>query len=207
MLRQLYLSPFGILISFFLNAFAIFHKPFMVYGYHNKVDGKFYKKTRIGSNVKLVEKKKIDVKDNVWIGYNCHLDGIGGITIQEGVNIASNTCVYSHSSHNSIRLLGKNFIEIPAEQRIGYIIEPVSIGEYTFIGTSCIILSGTTIGKGCVVGAGSIVKGVFPDYSVLVGNPAKIVSDTRTVDKELYLSGVDFKHYYNASLKKEFAKK
>lgn len=206
MLRQLYLSPLGILISYVLNALAVFHKPFMAYGYRNKIDGKFYKKTRIGSNVKLVEKKKIDIKDSVWVGYNCHLDGIGGITIQEGVNIASHTCIYTHSSQNSIRLLGKNFIEIPAEERIGYILEPVKIDEYTFIGTSCVILPGTTIGKGCIIGAGSVVKGDFPDYSIVVGNPAKIVGDTRVVDKDLFLSGVDFKHYYDSSLKEEFSK-
>ncbi|MGE0561441.1 MAG: DapH/DapD/GlmU-related protein [Flavobacteriales bacterium] len=206
MLRQLYLSPLGILISYVLNALALCHKPFMVYGFNNKVDGKFYKKTRIGSNVKLVEKKKIDVKDSVWVGYNCHLDGIGGITIQNGVNIASHTCIYTHSSQNSIRLLGEHFIEIPAEERIGYFLEPVKIDEYTFIGTSCVILPGTTIGKGCIIGAGSVVKGDFPDYSIVVGNPAKIVGDTRVVDKDLFLSGVDFKYYYDSSLKEEFSK-
>lgn len=206
MLRRLYLSPLGILISYVLNALAVFHKPFMAYGYRNKVDGKFYKKTRIGSNVKLVKKKKIDIKDSVWVGYNCHLDGIGGITIHNGVNIASHTCIYTHSSQNSIRLLGEHFIEIPAEERIGYILEPVSIGEYTFIGTSCVILSGTTIGKGSIIGAGSVVKGIFPDYSIIVGNPAKIVGDTRNTDKELFLSGVDFKHYYSTSLVEGYSK-
>lgn len=206
MLKRLYLSPLGVLISYLLNALAVLHKPFMVYGYNNKVDRKFYKKTRIGSNVKLVEKKKIDIKDNVWIGYNSHLDGIGSITIQEGVNIASHTCIYTHSSQNSIRLLGKNFIEISTKERVGYILESVHIGAYTFVGTSCVILPGTTIGKGCVIGAGSVLKGNFPDYSIVVGNPAKIVGDTRIVDKELFLSGVDFKHYYDSSLKEEFSK-
>lgn len=178
----------------------------MAYGFSNKVDGKFYKKTRIGSNVKLVDKKNIDIKDNVWIGYNCHLDGIGSIKIEEGVNIASHSCIYTHSSQNAIRLLGKSFIDIPAENRIGYILEAVNIGEYTFIGTSCVILPGTSIGKGCIVGAGSVLKGDFPDYSIVVGNPAKIVGDTRKMDKELYDSGIDFKNYYDSTLKESFAK-
>lgn len=205
MLRQIYLSPIGIVISWFLNLFSFFHKPFMVYGFFNTVDGKFYKHTRIGSNVKLVDKNKIDIKNNIWVGYHCHLDGIGKITINEGVNIASHSCIYTHSSQNSVRLLGKSFIEIPAEKRIGYVIEPVTIGEYTFIGTSCIILPGTSIGKGCIVGAGSVVKGSFPDYSILVGNPAKIVGDTRKVDKELFDSGIDFKNYYRTYTPNEFS--
>ena len=206
MLRKLYLSPLGFLFSGVLNLLAFFHKPFMAYGYSNKVDGKFYKKTRVGSNVKLIYRKNINIKDNVWVGYNCLLDGIGGITIGEGVNIASHSCIYTHSSQDSIRVLGKKFIEVPAENRPGYIIDGVKIGDYTFIGTSCVILAGTAIGKGSVVGAGSVVKGQFPDYSIIVGNPARVVGDTRKTDEKLFQSGVDFKDYYNQDLIKEFNK-
>lgn len=202
MLRKLYLSPLGYFISAALNLLALVHKPFMVYGFYNSKQGKFFKKTRIGSNVKLVNKNTIDIADNVWVGPFCLLDGIGGITIEEGVNIASHTCVYTHSSENAIRIMGNKYIDTPAEQRIGYIIEPVSIGAYTFIGTSCVILPGTIIGKGCKVGAGSVVKGNFPDYSVVVGNPAKIVGDTRTVDEQLKSAGTDFTNYYDSTLLK-----
>ena len=37
------------------------------------------------------------------------------------------------------------------------------------------IMPGTVLGKQCVVGANSVVKGTFPDYCVIVGSPAKIV--------------------------------
>jgi acetyltransferase-like isoleucine patch superfamily enzyme len=206
MFRKIYLSPLGGLISAILNLFSIFHKPFMVYGFFNKVDGKFYKKTRISSNVKLSNKSKIDIKDNVWVGHNSLLDGIGGISIDEGVNIASHTCIYTHSSQDSIRLLGEKFIDIPAEERIGYVLNPVNIGAYTFIGTACVLLPGTTLGKGCIVGAGSVVKGDFPDFSIAVGNPAKIVGDTRKTDQKHWQSGVDFSQYYDQSLLAEFNK-
>ena len=174
----------------------------MVYGFYNSVEKKFYRKTRISSSVSLVDKKNIDLKDNIWIGHYCLLDGIGGISIAQGVHLASHTCIYTHSSQNSIRLLGEKFIEIPAAERAGYIIDKVSIGEYTFIGTSSVVLAGTTIGKGCIVGAGSIVKGNFPDYSVIAGNPAKIVGNSRTIDAELLAKGVSFENYYD----KEFIK-
>lgn len=197
MLRKLYLSPLGFFISLFLNFLAFFKKPFMVYGFYNSVEKKFYPKTRISSSASLVDKKNIDLKDNIWVGHYCLLDGIGGISIAHGVHLASHTCIYTHSSQNSIRLLGEKFIEIPATERPGYIIEKVQIGEYTFIGASSVILAGSTLGKGCIIGAGSVVKGIFPDFSVVVGNPAKIVGDTRTIDKELLKQGVDFKYYYD----------
>lgn len=206
MLRKVYLSPLGFFISIGLHFLAIFKKPFMIYGFFNKVDGKFYKKTRIGSTVKLVDKKTIDIKDGVWIGHYCLLDGIGGIKIDKGVNIASHSCIYTHSSQDAIRLMGERFIDIPANERLGYIIEPVEIGEYTFIGTSCVILAGTKIGKGCIIGAGSVVKGNFPDYSVVVGNPAKIVADTRKTDEEYFKKGVNFDNYYDKSLINDYKK-
>ena len=50
-----------------------------------------------------------------------------------------------------------------------------TIGENCFIGMGSIILMGAKIGNNCIVGAGSVVRGEFPDDSVIVGNPAKVV--------------------------------
>lgn len=49
------------------------------------------------------------------------------------------------------------------------------IGENCFIGMGSIILMGTKIGNNCIVGAGSVLRGEYPDDSVIVGNPAKVV--------------------------------
>lgn len=51
----------------------------------------------------------------------------------------------------------------------------VTIGSNVFIGTGAIILKGTTIGDHSVVGAGAVVKGVFPARSVIAGNPARVI--------------------------------
>jgi virginiamycin A acetyltransferase len=53
---------------------------------------------------------------------------------------------------------------------------PVIIGEDVWIGSNTVILPGITIGRGSIVGAGSIVTKDVPKYSVVFGNPAKIVS-------------------------------
>jgi acetyltransferase-like isoleucine patch superfamily enzyme len=200
MLRKIYLSPLGFFISVLLNFIAFFKRPFMVYGFYNSKEKIFFNKTRISSSVKLGDKRNLNIKNNVWIGHYCLLDGIGGIEIEEGVHLASHTCIYTHSSENSIRLLGEKFIEVPAEERPGYVIDGVKIGKYTFIGTSTVILAGTSIGKGCVVGAGSVVKGTFPDYSIIVGNPAKVIGDTLAVDRKLFSEGINFKDYYDQDL-------
>ncbi len=52
---------------------------------------------------------------------------------------------------------------------------PVCIGSGTWIGTGVVILPGTTLGRNVVVGAGSVVRGTFPDCSVIAGVPARLV--------------------------------
>lgn len=51
----------------------------------------------------------------------------------------------------------------------------IKIGRNVFLGTGSIVLRDTIIGDNCIIGAGSVVKGKFPDNCVIAGNPAKIV--------------------------------
>ncbi len=60
----------------------------------------------------------------------------------------------------------------------GGIFGKIVIGNNVFIGINCIILSNTAIGDNCIVGAGSVVRGQYPENSVIAGNPAQIVSKT-----------------------------
>lgn len=49
------------------------------------------------------------------------------------------------------------------------------IGEDSHIGANSVVLAGVQIGKRCQIGAGSVVTKNIPDYSVAVGNPAKVI--------------------------------
>ena len=67
---------------------------------------------------------------------------------------------------------------------------PVRIGHDVWIGHGVVILSGRTIGTGAVVGAGTVVTRDVPDYTIVVGNPGRIVrqrfdSDVITALKDL----------------------
>lgn len=58
--------------------------------------------------------------------------------------------------------------------------KPIHIDDYAWIATGSIILPGVTIGKGAVVGAGSVVRENVPEYSVVSGNPATLTKSLRT---------------------------
>lgn len=58
------------------------------------------------------------------------------------------------------------------------------IGENCFIGYGAAIQAGTVLGRQCIVGANSVVRGEFPDYCVIVGAPARIVKRYNPVSGE-----------------------
>lgn len=61
--------------------------------------------------------------------------------------------------------------------------QEVDIGAGCWIGARVTILGGSKIGKGCVVGACSMVKGEFPDWSIIAGTPARIIGLRTPADK------------------------
>lgn len=58
----------------------------------------------------------------------------------------------------------------------------VIIGHGVWIGTNAVVLRGTEIGNGSVVGAGAVVRGSFPANSLIVGNPARVVRERLPAD-------------------------
>lgn len=57
-------------------------------------------------------------------------------------------------------------------------LKDIFIGDNSFIGAGAIILPGSKIGKNCIIGAASVVKGSIPDNCVACGNPAKCIANT-----------------------------
>ena len=52
---------------------------------------------------------------------------------------------------------------------------PVVVGDDCDLGVGAILLPGTILGRGVQVGAGAVVKGAFPDFSVIAGVPARVI--------------------------------
>jgi acetyltransferase-like isoleucine patch superfamily enzyme len=140
---------------------------------------------RISNNSHISFPENLKLGNNVFIGHFNYIDCFHEITIENGVQITNYCSILNHSSHNSIRLHGEHYLEDCQSELIGLTEGPVKIGEYTYIGAHSVIMPGTTLGKGCIVGAFSYVKpGIYPDFSILRGIPAVVTGDTRAIDEE-----------------------
>lgn len=109
----------------------------------------------IGDNCRI-NGAYIHATDYIEIGDNCVM--ASGITI-----IDSN----AHQVHSSDRTTGRD--------------KPkgITIGNNVWVGLNAVILKGTIIGDNCVIAAGSVVQGIFPDNTIVQGNPA--ISSGRVV--------------------------
>lgn len=171
-----------------------FKAPRMIWGYLD-VSGDWQSKTRISDTVFFNYPEKVFIADNVYIGHFSILDGTGNLFIEEGAQLAGWNGIYTHSSHIAIRLYGKHYQEVPEGSKKGYIIKPVTISRYAFIGAGAIILPGVSVGQGALVAAGSIVKNDVEDFQIVAGNPSVYIGTTKEIDAE-YLKDPVIKTWY-----------
>ena len=132
------------------------------------------------------EQGKITIGNHSYIGGGAYISR-SSITIGNNVTIAWGGTVYDHDSHsldfmdrrkdidnelNDIRN-GRNFIQNKDWRNVNS--RPIVIKDDVWIGMNVIILKGVTIGEGAIVGAGSVVTKDVPAWTVVAGNPAKVV--------------------------------
>jgi len=158
-------------------------KPKMIFGYKN-IDGEFRYRTRISNTAYLHYPEKIQIADNVFVWHYSILDGTGGLSIDEGSQIGAWVGIFTHSSHIAIRIYGDHYKEVHENHKKGYIIDSVRIGKYVFIGAGSKILPGVKIGNGALISAMTLIKDDVEEYQVVAGNPAKVIGDTREIDKK-----------------------
>lgn len=131
---------------------------------------------------------KITIGNHSYIGGGSFISR-SSIEIGDNVTIAWGGTFYDHDSHsldymkrrqdiddelNDIRN-GRNFIA--NKDWIDVNSKPIKICNDAWIGMSVIILKGVTVGEGAIVGAGSVVTRDVPAWTVVAGNPARVVKE------------------------------
>ena len=106
---------------------------------------------------------------SVWFGATVRGD-TEHITLGEGCNIQDGSVL--HADHGQPLNVGKHVT-------VGHMVmlHGCTIGDESLIGIGAVVLNGAKIGRNCLVGAGSLVTEgkEFPDGSMIMGTPAKVV--------------------------------
>ena len=117
---------------------------------------------------KSTTKTKITIGNNVDVGNNTFISANNNIQIGNHVIFAPNVFITDHD--HGFSDINKNLHQQSLTDG-GY----VKIEDNVFLGIKCSILKNVTIGQHSVVGANSVVTKDVPPYSIVAGNPAKII--------------------------------
>lgn len=121
---------------------------------------------------------QISIGDNVFIGNATVIDCASSITINDDVLISYDCIVSDNDSHSIKYSERRNDLVSWKQKRKDWRNvrqAPIVISKGAWIGARSVILKGVYIGEGAVVGAGSVVTKDVETYTIVAGNPAKLV--------------------------------
>lgn len=110
---------------------------------------------------------------NTFIGYDVWMD-IGNaslITLEDHVHIANKSIILCHQRDLSNYKVGSDYA------KLGYNKKPIVLKKGCLIGMGCIVMPGIEVGEGSIVAAGSIVTKDIPAWTIVAGQPAKIIKN------------------------------
>lgn len=152
-------------------------RTYLEVGSHCVLEGSFIFETKSGH---------IEIGDRVHIG-NSSLISINEIIIEDDVTIAWDCLIYDHNSHSTKWSERKNDTEqeyTNISNGISSLFNknwdvvksaPIRICSKAWIGVGVTILKGVTIGEGAIVAAGSVVTKDVEPWTMVGGNPTKII--------------------------------
>jgi acetyltransferase-like isoleucine patch superfamily enzyme len=122
------------------------------------------------------EPPRLRIGDRVGMRPYCVVSVSDSVTIEDDVVIGSFTSIVD--SRHTYDAGNPNIMHNPLE------VEPVRIGRGTWLAERVAVLPGADIGRCCMVGAGSVVRGELPDFSIALGTPARVIGKVEGVDPD-----------------------
>ena len=114
---------------------------------------------------------KISIGDYCSIGAYCHISAYNKVSIGNHVLIGKWVSIVDNDHGNT----NKESLMIPPLERELVSKGPIVIGNHVWIGDKVTILSGVTIGNNSVIAANSVITKDVPPFSVVAGNPGKVI--------------------------------
>jgi acetyltransferase-like isoleucine patch superfamily enzyme len=119
---------------------------------------------------RFADRPTLWIGDHSGIGHGCTFVVGKSISIGRNCWISGEDLLIDSSGHSADFLARRAGQPPPADE-----VREIVIGDDVWIGVRCIIFPGVRIGSGSVVSAGSVVRTHVPPYSVVAGNPARVV--------------------------------
>lgn len=107
--------------------------------------------------------------DGIYIGPRAFIDARGGVEFGDNIILAPHVMIFSYNHDYK----DENWTPYGP----GIIKRAVLVGNNVWIGAAAILTPGCTIGNNCVIGSGSVVRGLIPSNSIVAGNPAVVISN------------------------------
>ena len=146
----------------------------IILGDNVTMDGKI----SIGFASRFSDHPTLQIGDNTGIGHGCIFTIGKLISIGSNCNLSGDITIMDSNAHRTDPV-ARLALEPPAPEEV----RPVIIRDRVWIGRQCIIFPGVKIGEGSVISAGSIVRTHVPPYSVVAGNPAKVMFRLKKPDQ------------------------
>jgi galactoside O-acetyltransferase len=126
--------------------------------------------TFIGSS-NIISRNKIEIGNNVTISWGCWIYDHNSHSLDWQDRVQDHNVTYpAYQNKGNVNVyLNKNWETVKSV--------PIKICDKVWIGFNSIILKGVTIGEGAIVGAGSVVTKDVPAWTVVAGNPARVVKE------------------------------
>ena len=122
-------------------------------------------------HVQIANPERVEIGDNVAINYFAMIVAFGRIEIGNDVLIGPHVMIHSGNhkySDPNAKIRNQD-----------HCYKPITIGDDVWIGAHAIILQGTSIGRGAVVGAGAVVNKDIEPYTVVAGVPATKIGERK----------------------------
>ncbi|MGA3160343.1 MAG: acyltransferase [Terracidiphilus sp.] len=146
----------------------------IVIGDNVTIDGK----CSIAFATRYSDHPTLQIGDNTGIGHECSFTIGKLISIGSNCNLSGEITIMDSNAHDTDPA-ARSARKPPRPEDV----RPVIIRDDVWIGRQCIIFPGVKVGEGSVISAGSVVRTHVPPYSVVAGNPARVMFRLKKPDQ------------------------
>lgn len=123
----------------------------------------------------------ISIGDWCYIGEGARIWSSGAVRIGDRVLISHNANIFDSMTHplnaSQRHAHFKAIVQTGHPRSIDLGERPVIVGNDVWIGANACVLRGVTIGEGAIVGAGAVVTHGIPAFTIVAGNPARVIRE------------------------------